>query len=276
MTGFAQTRSEPYVSGRTPHLSAAMLLGAALILALALRFVSADAPASSAGLLSGAPVDGVVVGAPAAVPVLPDQPTAWLHIASGEHATLLAGTVAGDPAPLRPSAYPPGSSVGISVSLPTTAEATVQVASARLEDDGSLATTTRLEFPLAPGDDGRATVEATVDALLADRAPGIYRVTLRWDGAVIGRQDVALGMAQPSGVAIFTEPRQVVFPAGEHTGVRFDAAGQVASRQTSSLDATSGAPAAAYARFNGSPHALITAGVWAGYWMPLGEGFELR
>ena len=87
---------------------------------------------------------------------------------------------------------------------------------------------------------------------------------------------MALGLAQPSVVAIFTEPRQVVFAAGEYIGVQFDAAGTVASRQVSSLGAGSGAPAAAYARFSGSPHVLIAAGVWAGYWMPLGEGVELR
>jgi hypothetical protein len=275
MTGFAQTRPEPYVSGRTPHLSAAMLLGAALILGMAFRFVNADEPASSAGLLSGAPVDGVVIGSPAA-PALPQEPMAWLHVATAEDTTVLAGTAAGDPAPMRPAAYPPGASVGLTVALPSTAETTVQVASARLEADAALSDATRLELPLAPAENGRATLETSVDALLAEREPGIYRVTIRWDGAVIGRQDVAPGMAQPSGVAIFAEPRQVVFAAGEHTGVQFDTEGQVAGRQTSSLGASSGAPGGAYARFNGSPHVLITAGVWAGYWMPLGEGVELR
>ena len=58
----------------------------------------------------------------------------------------------------------------------------------------------------APGDDGRATVETSVADLLGERAPGIYRIVVRWDGAVIGSQDVALGMSQPSGVAVFTEP----------------------------------------------------------------------
>jgi hypothetical protein len=276
MTSLAQTRPETYVSGRTPHLSATMLFGGALILGLALRFVTAGEAATSNGLLSGAPVDGVVIGAPAAAPALPDEPAAWLHVASGGHTTLLAGTAAGDPAPLRPSAYPLGSSIGLTVHLPTTAETTVQVATARLEAEGQLAAASRLELPVTPAEDGRATLDTTVDTLLAERAPGIYRVTVRWEGAVIGRQDVALGMAQPSGVAIFDEPRQVIFTAGEHTGVQFDAQGQVAGRQPSSLGASSGAPAVAYARFNGSPHALITAGVWAGYWMPLGEGVELR
>jgi len=276
MTGIAQTRPEPFVSGRTPHLSAAMLLGAALIVGLAFRFVSAEDPAPSTGLLSGAPVDGVVIGEPAARPALPEEPAAWLHVASADHTAVLAGTAAGDPVPLRPSAYPPGSSIALTAWLPTTDEVTVQVASSRLEADGQVTSAVRLEMPLAPADDGRATVETTVESLLAERAPGIYRVVVRWDGAVIGRQDVALGMVQPSGVAIFAEPRQVVFLAGEYTGVQFDAAGEVINEKAFALGANSGAPGAAYARFGGSPHVLIAEGVWAGFWMPLGEGVELR
>jgi hypothetical protein len=273
MTGFAQTHQEPYVSGRTPHLSAAVLLGAALIVGLAFRFVNGEEPAST-GLLSGAPVDGVVIGA-AARPALPDEPAAWLHLASGAP-TIRAGTAASDPVPLRPSAYPPKSAVALTVWLPTTDEAAVQVASARLEADGGLASAVRLELGLTPGDDGRATVETSVADLLGERAPGIYRVVVRWDGAVIGSQDVALGMSQPSGVAIFTEPRQVVFLAGEYTGVQFDAAGEVNGKNSFALGANSGAPGAAYARFGGSPYVLIADGVWAGFWMPLGEGVELR
>ena len=278
MTGIVQTSSEPYVSGRTPHVPIAMLLGALLIVGVALRFLNTEpATSTSTQPLSGARVDGPVIGeAPAAALQLPDEPGAWLHAAADRPGAVLAGTVDGDPVPLGPPAFPADAAVALTVALPTSEETVVNVSTSRLKTDGTLAGAADLELAVAPAADGRATVETGVDALLGESAPGIFRVQVAWDGSVIATQDVALGMDQPSAVAIFDEPRQVVFLAGEYTGAQFRADGTVADQKPSRLDANSGAPGAAYARFSGTPHVLIAKGLWAGFWMPLGEGVELR
>lgn len=275
MTGIAQTSSEPYVSGRTPHLPFAVLLGALLILGVTVRFLNAE-PAATGEPLSGARVDGPVVGDAPAVPLLPDEPHAWLHAVGERPAEVLAGSADGDPVPLGPPAFPAETTVALTVSLPTSEETAVLVSTSRLKVDGSLARAAELELGVTPGADGRATIETGVDALLGERAPGIFRVQVAWDGTVIATQDVTLGMEQPSAVAIFDEPRQVVFLAGEYTGVTFGRDGGVSDEKPSRLDANSGAPGVAYARFSGTPHVLIAKGLWAGYWIPLGEGVELR
>lgn len=276
MTGIAQTSSEPYVSGRTPHLPFAVLLGALLILGVTLRFLNAE-PSATSEPLSGARVDGPVVGeAPAVLLQLPDEPGAWLHAATEPPGEVLAGSADGDPVPLGPAAFQADTTVALTVALPTTEETAIVVSTSRLKADGSLARAAELELPVVPGADGRATIETGVDALLGERAPGIFRVQVAWDGTLIATQDVTLGMEQPSAVAIFDEPRQVVFLAGEYTGVKFGRDGGVSDQKPSRLDANSGAPGVAYARFSGSPHVLIAKGLWAGYWIPLGEGVELR
>jgi hypothetical protein len=90
MTGIAQTSSEPYVSGRTPHLPFAVLHGALLILGVTLRFLNAE-PAATSKRLSGARVDGPVVGQAPAVPLqLPEEPAAWLHAATEPPGEVLA------------------------------------------------------------------------------------------------------------------------------------------------------------------------------------------
>jgi hypothetical protein len=277
MTGIAQTSSEPYISGRTPHLPFTVLLGAVLIVGVAIRFLNAEPATTTSAPLSGARVDGPVVGEAPVVPLqLPAEPHAWLHAAGERPAQLLAGSADGDPLPLGPPAFPAETTVALTVSLPTAEETAIVVSTSRLAADGTLAGGAELELAVAPGADGRATIETGVDALLGERAPGIFRVQVAWDGSVIATQDVTLSMEQPSSVAIFDEPRQVVFLAGEYTGVQFGADGTVSDQKPSRLDANSGAPGAAYARFSGTPHVLIAKGLWAGYWMPLGEGVELR
>jgi hypothetical protein len=276
MTGIAQTSSEPYVSGRTPHLPFAVLLGALLIVGVALRVLNAE-PAASTGPLSGARVDGPVVGdAPAVSLQLPDEPAAWLHAATERPGEVLAGSADRDPVPLGPPAFGVDTAVALTVSLPTAEETVVMVSTSRMKPDGALAKAADMELAVVPGADGRATIETGVDALLGKRAPGIFRVQVTWDGSVIATQDVALGMDQPSAVAIFDEPRQVVFLAGEYTGAQFRADGKVTEEKPFVLGANSGAPGAAYARFSGTPHVLISKGVWAGFWIPLGVGVELR
>jgi hypothetical protein len=100
--------------------------------------------------------------------------------------------------------------VALTVALPTTEETAIVVSTSFLKADGSLVRAAELELPVVPGADGRATIETGVDALLGERAPGTFRVRVAWDGTVIATQDVTLGMEQPSAVAIFNEPRQVV------------------------------------------------------------------
>ncbi|HEX6127526.1 MAG TPA: hypothetical protein VF071_00740 [Candidatus Limnocylindria bacterium] len=264
------------MSGRTPHLPFAVLLGALLIVGVTLRVLNAE-PAATNEPLSGARVEGPVVGEAPAVPLqLPDEPGAWLHAVTERPGEVLAGSADGDPVPLGPPAFPAETTVALTVALPTAEETAVVVSTARLKANGNLAGAADIELAVAPGADGRATIQTGVDALLGERAPGIFRVQVAWDGTVIATQDVALGMDQPSAVAIFDEPRQVVFLAGEYTGVRFNAGGAIIEEHSFRLGADSGAPGAAYARFQGTPHVLIAKGLWAGFWMPLGEGIELR
>ena len=59
-------------------------------------------------------------------------------------------------------------------------------------------------------------------------------------------------------------------------GALDSAKGQPVDTKPYTLGSASSAPAAAYAQFGGVPHALITAGIWAGYWIPLSDYATLQ
>ncbi len=64
----------------------------------------------------------------------------------------------------------------------------------------------------------------------------------------------------------------LIFGAGRYTGRLYDANGGVRQSRTYSLGRSSSAPAKAWAIVNGQPSFYVTAGVWAGYWVPEAAG----
>jgi hypothetical protein len=258
MTSLAGPQPEPVLSSRAPYAPLVILIGASLVIAVIIRLLNAapvvDHP------MSGAPVgngNAVVVTQSANRP------------ATGSLSLLMPIGSSGDPISVGPAAFPPGSAVVLSVVLPAQDSTQVKVALSRLADDGTLETAEPIYVTVTPDEDGSARVSTTVDALTSQLGAGVYRVDLVWDGQRIGGTDVALGLAQPANVAIFEAPRHALFAAGQHTGIKPNPDGTVGDQKAFKLGKASGAPAAAFARFAGRDHVFISAGIWAGYWVPL-------
>jgi hypothetical protein len=267
MTGMARSKRDFVLSTRAPYAPMVMLIGALAVIAVVIRLLNtSSAPASSAPPLSGAPVGGDA-------PVV-TQPGA--NTASGSLSLLLPINEAGDTLAVGPAAFPPGASIALSVTLPTDQPTSVDIGLARMGDDGTLEAAQPVAIDVSPDSDGMARVSTTVKALTQELGAGIYRVSLTWQGDRIGGTDVALGQAEPSNVAIFDEPRTVTFEAGNYVGVQVNAKGKVTDRQPHDLGKSSSAPAAAYGMLSGTPHLFITAGLWAGHWIPLTNGVALQ
>jgi hypothetical protein len=256
-----------FVSTRAPYVPLVVLLGGALVVAMVIRLLnSGPSPGETNNPLSGEPVGAsdapvVVVNEPAGAP------TGTLS---------LSVPVGGTDLDVGPGAFPPDGSVVVSVVLPTSDATTVEIRLRRMQDDGSLQAATPITLDVQPDDAGSASATTTVQALTDELGPGIYRVVLRWDGTRIGGADVALGLYQPTNVAIFNDPRQVSFAAGRYVAVQVNARGKQTDAKAYRLPDPSGAPATAYALLNGEPHLFIAKGVWAGYWMPIGDGVTLQ
>lgn len=62
---------------------------------------------------------------------------------------------------------------------------------------------------------------------------------------------------------------RVAFSAGTYTAHRYDESGARLASKSATLGAASGAPIGGWAVINGRPHALVDAGIWAGFWMPI-------
>lgn len=256
---------EPVLSTRAPYVPFVVLAGALIIIAVTVRLLnSSDAPAHP---LSGAPVDTDGTAVPAPVN----------RAASGSLSVIVPPAEEGGPAlRLGPAAFPPGASVILSAVLPTTEQTFIGLEPSRLADDGSLQRAEPISLTVAPGSEGRARVQTSVAALTEELGPGVYRIRLVWREQTIGQVEAAFGLHQPSGVAIFDEPRQVLFAPGEYTGVIFNRRGRPRDSLDFTLGSGSSASAGAYAYFNGSPYVLIVTGVWAGQWMPLSDGVTLH
>jgi hypothetical protein len=249
-------------SERAPYAPIVMLIGAVAVIAVVIALLNrggSDEP------LSGSPVGS---GSPEAV--------AAGGSASGSIALLMPISAGGQTLEVGPAAFPPGSDIALDVELPAEGTATVVVALSRMQDDGTMRAGQEISLDVQLDANGSASVTASIETLTAELGPGIYHVELRWQGEPIGAADVTLGMAQPANVVIFDAPRNVTFAAGTYTGVRVDATGAVTDSKPFELGKASGAPAAAFANLNGTPHVLITAGVWAGYWVPVVEGVSLE
>jgi hypothetical protein len=67
----------------------------------------------------------------------------------------------------------------------------------------------------------------------------------------------------------YDPPRTATFSTGTHTGLVFNASGGVTASRTAVLARPSSAPATERAVINGVPYLYITAGIWAGMYMPL-------
>ena len=270
MTGIAQTSSEPYVSGRTPHLFAVTLVGAALVLATLVRLFGAEPVPEYP--LSGAPVDGAVEP----TLTLPDEASASIQTAVAPGRTL-AGVGDFDPAMVGPLPVPREGSLTVRVSLPIDEATVVGVTASRMRLNGAVRHGELSTYTVLPGADGAATVGAPVTDLIGDGGGGIYQVTVTWNGAVLAEEHLALAAEQPTGVAVFDEPRLVRITPGRHTAVRFDASGSVHAEKTRRIRGSGRTfEAIAYARFDGRAHVLIGDGRWARHWMPLGDGVRLR
>lgn len=268
MTSMARSKRDFVLSTRAPYVPIVMLIGAVAVIAVVIRLLNASDPAAPSPPLSGVPVGN------SQPPVVITQPAT--ETARGSLSLLMPVNVGGEPLPMGPAAFPAGSSVALSVLLPTDQPTSIEIALASLQRDGTLQEAAPVSVDVVPDESGAATVSTGVDQLTAELGAGVYRVELRWDGDRIGGADVALGMAQPSNVAIFDEPRGVSFAEGRHVGVRVDASGAVSEEKPVGLPKSSSAPASAYGLLNGRPHVYITAGVWDGYWLQLGDGVALN
>jgi hypothetical protein len=269
MTGIAQTPSEPYISGRTPHLFIVTLVGAALILTTVVRFLGADPVREHP--LSGAPVDGAVEP----TLMLPAEATASVQTGVAT-SRVLAGVDDSEPAMVGPLPVPRDGSVTLRLSLPTAEATVIGVTASRMRLNGALRDGELQTYTVTPGADGAALLDAPVRELIGDAGGGIYRVAVTWDGVVLAEEYLALAAEQPAGVALFEEPRRVRVLAGRHTAVRFDDAGATTAEKTRRTRERTTVLAIAYARFDGVPHVLIADGRWARFWMPLGDGVRLR
>jgi hypothetical protein len=269
MTGIAQTPPEPYLGTRTPHVFLATLLGAALILTTVLRFLGADPVPDHP--LSGAPVDGAVEPTLS----LPSEASAAVW-ASSSPDRLLAGVADFEPALVGPLAVPRDGALTLRLSLTTDEPTSVSVTAARMRLNGAVRDGEQRTYEVLPGADGGALLPVPVSDLIGDGAGGIHRLTVSWNGAVLAEEHLALAAAQPTGVAVFDEPRTVRIDAGRHAGRRFDAGGSVTAKKVRRAGRGSNAEAVAYARFNGTAHVLVVDGRWARHWLPLGEGVRLR
>lgn len=269
MTGIAQTPSRPYVSGRTPHLFAVTLVGAALVLTTVIRLLGADPVPQHP--LSGAPVDGAVEP----TLMLPDEASASIQ-ASGVPGRGLAGVDDSEPAVLGPLPIPPDGTLTLDLRLPTAETTVVGVTASRMRLTGALHDGEVITHSVLPGADGRAVVDVPVNDLIAGSGAGIYRVVVSWNGAALADAYLGLGVEQPSGIAVFDEPRRVRIAAGRHTAVRFNAGGEVRKEHTRRARGRTVVDAVAYGRFNGEAYVLIPEGRWGRHWMPLGDGVRLR
>jgi Bacterial Ig-like domain/Peptidase family M1 domain len=68
--------------------------------------------------------------------------------------------------------------------------------------------------------------------------------------------------------ATFASPLPLAIAGGTHTGYRYASSGAVVSSLTATLARASGAPASMRALINGRWHFFVTAGIWAGFWLP--------
>jgi hypothetical protein len=269
MTGIAQNPPEPYISDRTPHLFVVTLVGAALILTTIIRLLGAEPVRDHP--LSGAPVEGAVEP----TLMLPDQASASV-LAATPAGRVLAGVADFEPAVVGPLPAARDGSLSIHVSLPTAEATVISVTASRLRLNGELRRGEMRTYPVAPGADGGATVTSPVTELVGDASGGIYQVAVTWNGVVLAEEYLALAAEQPTGIAVFDEPRKVRIKDGRHTAVRFDATGSVRAEKTRRAKGRTIVEAIAYARFDGRAHVLIASGRWDRHWMPLGNGVRLR
>ena len=70
------------------------------------------------------------------------------------------------------------------------------------------------------------------------------------------------------GETVLSPPTRVRFAAGTYLGYRFDARWALAATKAFTLRSASSAPADRAAVIDGRPYVRVTAGVWAGHWMP--------
>jgi hypothetical protein len=77
------------------------------------------------------------------------------------------------------------------------------------------------------------------------------------------------GMLPAHNILGYSPPRSVTFGAGAHTGYTFNAGGGVTSSRTATLARPSSAPADLRAVINGVPYFRVTAGIWAGMYVPI-------
>ncbi len=266
MTSMAPSKRDFFLSTRAPYAPVVMLIGAVVVIGVVIRLLNTTPVAEHP--LSGAPV-GTGNG-----PVVVTDPAT--KTASGSLSLLLPVDAAGESMAVGPAAFPAGAQVALSVLLPTDQATSVQVGLAQLQPDGTLTAAEPVSVEVEPDVNGAASVRTSVAALTEELGPGIYRVDLRWEGERIGGTDVALGQLQPGNVAIFDEPRAILFAAGTYTGVQVDGNGAVAAEKPYELGKASGASAVAFAMLNGRPHLLISNGVWAGHWMPVSDGMTLQ
>lgn len=118
----------------------------------------------------------------------------------------------------------------------------------------------------------RAWSSAPADQRVRVKGRGIYyRITA---GALAGYEvPETYGTAYAQGayaVTVYPRPRQAMFAAGTYSAYRFSSLGTTAGSRTVRLSTSSSAPFDRTAWWGGRRYAHLTAGVFAGYWIPVG------
>ena len=120
--------------------------------------------------------------------------------------------------------------------------------------------------PLAPLEPGMTYTLSLTSAITSVEGGGL--TPFAWSFTVAGTPPPA----PPSGGLItYTPPRTLTFLSGSHTGYRFDSGGRVIAARTASLSRASGAPTSQRSTLipgQSGAWFQVTAGIWAGYWVP--------
>ncbi len=191
---------------------------------------------------------------------LPNLPGRWLYVENGAFAGLWL--------PESPSARLAGEVERISWA----AGSRVAIAAGRrvgytFDAAGTVLTTRRTTF-------GTAT-SATTSARAVINGGAYWLIT---NGPLRGTwvpESTAVFRAGYVGRQTFAAPPRISFAAGTYVGYRFDATGHRTGTYTATLRRPSGAPIGGAAVINGRTYWYVSAGIWAGTWLPVEARLQL-
>lgn len=184
---------------------------------------------------------------------LPNLPGAWLYVSNG----MWAGTW------MRESASQGVAGTTEFTALPSTTRIAVAAGThvgRQFDAAGNVTASRSAKLSMLSG--------ANIDAMAVINGARSYHVINGiWAGYWLTESARAYRAGFVDRMA-FAPERRVQVRSGTHTGLAFTSTGAIAGTRTGTLSRASGAPVSAWATVNGRPYVLVTAGMWAGYWLP--------